>query len=220
MWLLGIFLFCSFALAGPTRFDFRDASQRDLVQFISEAPLERVVGTTAAISGWVELDPKKLKKMRGEFEVDVRLLRTGMALRDSHLRSRFLNSPLHPFARFKIAKVVKWSHKKLSSRKPVRATVEGKFSLHGVTKTIRFELGLTYFRKSKATAQRLRGNLLRIKTAFPVDLLDYKIPWTKNIKVLLSRYLKVKVHVVGSDAKKPDLSELPDGDKPEDVRRP
>ncbi|MCB0403913.1 MAG: hypothetical protein KDD51_03955, partial [Bdellovibrionales bacterium] len=68
-----------------TRFEVRDAAQRDVVQFTSDAPLEKVIGVNSSLRGWVALDPNNLSKgVTGEFEVDMRTFDTGMLLRNEH----------------------------------------------------------------------------------------------------------------------------------------
>ena len=69
------------------RFDMRDGGLRNLVQFTSDAPLEKVVGVSNTITGWLTLDPDKLTEgIKGEFEVDVRAFETGLPSRNEQLR--------------------------------------------------------------------------------------------------------------------------------------
>ncbi|MCB0416828.1 MAG: YceI family protein, partial [Bdellovibrionales bacterium] len=86
-----------------TRFEVRDAAQRDIVQFTSDAPLEKVLGVNSSLRGWIAVDPNNLSKgVQGEFEVDMRTFDTGMLLRNEHFRTQFLETNQYPFSTFKI----------------------------------------------------------------------------------------------------------------------
>jgi polyisoprenoid-binding protein YceI len=58
--------------------------------FKSDAPLETFVGNTAAegVSGTLTVDPAKPQEARGTVRVDMNTVRTGIAQRDSDMRSK------------------------------------------------------------------------------------------------------------------------------------
>ena len=56
------------------------------VQWVSDAPLERITGVNSAVSGELTVDPANLAATRGRVDVAVASMRTGIDLRDEHLR--------------------------------------------------------------------------------------------------------------------------------------
>jgi hypothetical protein len=77
------------------------------LSFTSDAPLETIVGTTSKASGTLRIDLAKPENgASGEVVVDIRTLRTGVGLRDEHLRGEdFLNAGAYPSATFKLSRV-------------------------------------------------------------------------------------------------------------------
>ncbi|MCA1733535.1 MAG: YceI family protein, partial [Acidobacteria bacterium] len=88
------------AMAAPTVYHLGSASQRTNITFASETAFESILGTTQAIGGRVVAD---LEKGTGsvEIEIPVASLRTGIDMRDEHLRSpMWLDASAHPSIRF------------------------------------------------------------------------------------------------------------------------
>lgn len=198
-------LFClSYSLAaaagGLTKFEVRDAVQRDLVTFTSDAPLEKVVGTTSAVTGFLRVNPEQpAAGAQGEFEVDARTFNTGMELRNEHLRSRFLHTSRYPFARFSLKKLTELSKSRLEPGEPVVGKAEGEIEIKGVKRSLSAQIRLTYHPKTVATQERMAGNLLRVSATFSVDLDRFGIFWAPAIALRLSRYIQVTVDALASD---------------------
>lgn len=206
--------FSTLAEAKPLRFEVKDAIQRDIVQFVSEAPLEKVVGLTSAVSGWVEVDPQKLSDgVKGEFEVDVRNFDTGNLLRNDHLREKFLFTSEFPVATFSFSKLSNSSKTQLPDQQSVVLRVEGTMKIKGVSKPLAVLLKTTYFKQSDMTNQRLGGNLLRVSSSFDLDLQNFGIMIPEGLKFKLARYVQVSVDVVGSDGRPPAIVPIGETDK-------
>lgn len=192
----------------------RDAAQRDVVQFTSDAPLEKVIGINSALRGWLALDPKNLSKgVQGEFEVDMRAFDTGMLLRNEHFRTQFLETAQYPFSTFQITKLVQTSSSKLGAGETVILKTEGSLKVKAVTKRIPVDLKLVYYKESRKTQERLEGNLLRISARFPLDISDFGIFWNEDLSLRLSRKVRVTVDALGSDQAAPLFIPQPDSKK-------
>jgi len=94
------------------------------VEFISKASIETFTGTSNDLKGLVDLETKKI-----DFYIDLNTLRTGIALRDEHMRESYLETKKYPFAEFTGI---------LNGYNPARTDTQsviavGSFSLHGVT---------------------------------------------------------------------------------------
>src|SRR5688572_3690769 len=124
--ILLCFLMTSVCHARAIRFDLKDAALRNLVHFVSDAPLEKVMGLSSSLSGWLELNPEKLGEgVKGELEVDLRTFHTGAESRNEYVRESFLNTTEHPIATYQITRLVNASKTKLADGKPVSVKLEG-----------------------------------------------------------------------------------------------
>ena len=76
-----------------------DKSAKNIVKFISDAPMEDFEGITDKIDGYlINDDISNLKNSEFYFEVDLNSVKTGIALRDRHMREDYLNTA-KPFAK-------------------------------------------------------------------------------------------------------------------------
>ncbi|MEZ4750624.1 MAG: YceI family protein [Bdellovibrionota bacterium] len=203
--LVILLTFTRLALASEwTRFEVRDAAQRDIVQFTSDAPLEKVIGVNSSLRGWVALDPNNLSKgVQGEFEVDMRTFDTGMLLRNEHFRTQFLETSQYPFSTFKIDKLVQTSSSKLGTGQTVLLKTEGTLKIKAVSKSIPVDLKLVFYKENKKTRERLEGNLLRISARFAVDISDFGVFWNEDLALRLTKKVRIQVDALGSDAAAP-----------------
>src|SRR5262245_22292217 len=90
------------ALAQSRTFDVKnDGGSR--IQFVSDAPLETITGVSTNMSGSFTFDPAHPDQARGRVAVVVSSIRTGIDLRDEHLRSdHWLDGTRYPSATFEI----------------------------------------------------------------------------------------------------------------------
>jgi len=209
--IVALLLFSEFALAETKniRFDFRDAFQRDIVNFTSDAPLEKIIGLSTAVSGWLEIDPDKLAgPARGEFEVDLRTFDTGSAMRNEQLREKFLGTAEHPVASFSVSRLVNPSKPKLGDQQSVVAKVEGTLKIRGLSRPFSILTKLVYFKQSEMTKQRLNGNLLKLTGTFDIDLSAFSILLPDAFKYRIARFVQVSVDAVCTNAPVPALVPL------------
>ena len=114
----------SFAIAGGSR-----------IQFVSDAPLERITGTSTTVSGSVSVDPSDLSTASGSVRVPITSIGTGDALRDEHLHGDgWLDAAAHPDAVFEITRVE--GATSLAPNEVVNVTLHGRFTIHGATHEI------------------------------------------------------------------------------------
>lgn len=156
------------------------------VQFTSQAPMETVVGTTHIVSGTVELDPSGTGEgAHGEIHADMASLKTGLDLRDKHMRQDHLETGKYPEAVFTLTSLA-LPEGGLSDDQRTRVTVQGSFKLHGVEKNIEPETWLTLHRTAS-------GSTLRIESNFTVSLPDYQIARPQFLVMRLSDEQRVHV---------------------------
>jgi len=138
-----------------------DKSQKNLVRFISDAPIEDFDGTTNKIDGyaiWEGNEP--LQKSEIYLEVDLASIDTGIGLRNRHMREHYLETDKYPRAEYsgKLTKAEK------QSDTVYKVATEGKMTIHGVENPFAAEGTVT-----------VDGMLFRVQVSFPIKLSDYKI---------------------------------------------
>jgi len=185
-------------------FYVNDLKKRDVVTFTSKAPLETIVGTTADVTGFVTVNLDDIKgSAKARFEVDLTTIKTGIEMRDGHMRDNFLETSKFPKAVFELTKVDSASLNKLENQKEVKLMLEGNFSIHGVTKLITIPATITYYSESDQTKARAEGDLMHIAVNFDLLLGDYGIKRPQMLFMKLDETQKINIDMIASTAAAP-----------------
>ncbi len=192
-----LLVFISLALNAQT-FVAKDDS-RNQATFESNAPLEDIVGVSNELEAVAMINPADLSSANGTVKVNLAVIKTGIDLRDEHLRSEmWLNTDEFPHATFELKKVTGASS--LSDGKSASVKLHGDFTVHGITKSIVTDGELTYFEESEKTKARINGNLLKVTTDFSIKLADYGITIPDMVIGKVDDNIKVSANFVASDA--------------------
>lgn len=139
-----------------------DKSQKNMVKFISDAPIEDFEGLTNQIDGYLYFEGDSLtNKSSLYFEVILSSLDTGIGLRNRHIRENYLETDKYPITHFS-RKIIK--AESISDEQGYKVQVAGKIYLHGVDRPL-----------------EVNGTLLgdennyQIRTKFIVKLSDFNI---------------------------------------------
>jgi polyisoprenoid-binding protein YceI len=136
--------------------------KKNLVKFISDAPIEDFEGSTEKIDGYVQIKSiEELVDSELYFEVDLNSLDTGIGLRNRHMRENYLHTDKFPMTSFegKITEAV------METNDRYKVTVKGKITIHGKTKEITAEGYVT----------TNHSGSYRIQSKFVINLTDYDI---------------------------------------------
>ena len=198
-WLLGATLLAcawmgvgSHAEAQVRRFQIaRNGGSR--IQFVSDAPLERITGVSGTVSGELNLDPNALGSARGTVAVDIASIRTGLDLRDEHLHGPdWLDAGHHPQATFEITAVE--GATALRADETLRVTLRGRFTLHGVTREISAPAQVRLMPLTdELRAQGVTGDVIRGQASFDVELSDYQVSISAPVRLKVSNTIRVNV---------------------------
>jgi polyisoprenoid-binding protein YceI len=186
------------AEAQTKKFFANDEKKRDVVTFTSKAPLETIVGTTGDIVGMVEVNPDAVDSTKARFEVNLASLKTGIEMRDGHMRNQYLETAKFPKAIFELTKIVKASQNKLEDQKSIDLIAEGNFTVHGVTRLVTIPLTITYLKETEDTKAKLAGDLLRVEGNWIVSLADYNISRPQFVFLKLDDKQKINIDVFTS----------------------
>ena len=184
--------------SGEQIFSFSDKYGRNQATFFSTTPLEDINGLTNDVNGSVTFDVGDLTTLRGTISLSTTSLKTGIDLRDEHLRSaNWLDADSYPIITFAIKSVN--NIESVESNK-LTAKVTGNFTAHGVTKEITADVTMTYLDESEQTQKRAPGDLLGVQATFNITLSDYEVD-NMVLGQKVSDSIEVGVNIVGSNAK-------------------
>lgn len=170
---------------GTESFKLNHNVSKPELKFKSTAPLEDIEGyvVTNQITSSIKFDPSDIESANGEVIFKVAGMRTGIDVRDEHLRSSdWLNAEKHPEVTFKLNKLKNVEN---IETKGVRATAnaiaEGEFIMHGQSKKMQIPVKITFLKESDATAERAAGHLFFVEGKFKVALEDFKVKGSKGV---------------------------------------
>jgi polyisoprenoid-binding protein YceI len=183
--------------SGEQTFNFEDKYGRNQLTFFSSTPLEDITGVSNAVKGKVTFNVTDIKTLKGSISIPVASLKTGIDLRDEHLKSdNWMDAESYPEITFLIKSV---SEVKMEADNKLQIKVTGEFTTHGVTKEIVVPISLTYLDASEQTKQRAPGDLLGVQATFNIVLSDYDID-NMIVGQKVADDIKINVNIVGSNA--------------------
>ncbi len=161
------------AAAVPIEFDFKDPKGVNNVVFKTDAPLESINGVATGISGRVTFDPDNPGAVKGKIIVQASSLHVGNPMQKEHLHSdKWLDVAKYPEITFEVESATNVK----TQGNVTTADVTGKFSLHGVTKTITVPVKMTFLKDQlKARLPGKDGDLLVIRASFKIKRSDFGI---------------------------------------------
>ena len=185
------------ATAEPKTFQIRaDGGSR--IQFLSDAPLETINGVSTKVTGSVTVDPANLAGAQGNVVAETAALRTGIDLRDEHLRSdTWLDSRRYPNATFELTRVE--GATSLTANQLTQVRVRGRFTMHGVTKNVVATARVRWMPLTDDMRQTpgITGDVLRVSANFTVRLTDFNISVPTIVRLKVSNEIRVNVNFRG-----------------------
>ncbi|WP_339865321.1 YceI family protein [uncultured Algoriphagus sp.] len=145
------------------------------VNFLSKAALNEFNGVSDQLQGLIDLDQNLL-----DFYLDLNTLKTGIGLRDKHMRDNYLETEEFPFAEF-TGKMNSVPMLSIGSKSPVTAI--GTFKIHGVEREI----------EVKGTVNKNAKGELELEAEFDLLLSDFSIPIPKLVFYELAENQKVTI---------------------------
>ena len=183
--------------SGEQTFSFKDAAGRNQATFFSTTPLEDINGLTNDVKGNVTFEVGDISTLKGSIIVTTASIKTGIELRDEHLRSaNWLDADSYPEITFVIKGV---SNIESVANNKLSAEVTGDFNVHGVTKEVTADVTMTYLDESEQTKKKAPGDLLGVQATFNITLSDYEVE-NMILGQKVSDSIEVGVNIVGSNA--------------------
>ncbi|MCH7400359.1 YceI family protein [Belliella kenyensis] len=150
-------------------------TEKGKAEFLSKAPLNEFVGTSSNLNGLIDVDKNLV-----DFFIDLNTLKTGISLRDKHMRENYLETKKYPFSEFtgKFKTLPKFDQKNHDE-----VFVVGVFKIHGVEKQVEIP----------ASVQKTSSNELAFESKFVIKLSDYKIAIPKVVFYELAEEQEVTI---------------------------
>lgn len=171
--LIGIVLFCEIQLRAQDIFISRNAN----ISFFSSAPIENITAKTSKAVSAINMQTGTVY-----FKVPIRTFQFPKSLMQEHFNTDYLESDQYPFAEFK-GDILNYKKPEKDGTYPV--TVDGKLTIHGVTKEYK-EQGELSLQNGKITAS----------TSFKVRLADHNIKIPTIVFKNIAEVVDVKVNAV------------------------
>ncbi|MBU3678283.1 MAG: YceI family protein [Candidatus Kapabacteria bacterium] len=164
------------AAGGAKKYSLNNAVGKNAIEFVSEAPVEKINGTADGVQGAFTLDAANLEATSGKIDVAVLTMKTANSKRDEHMYdAMWLDAAKYPTITFDIKSLKDVKVATKDGRSVVTATAVGSFTCHGVTKPTSASVTITYLPESADTKKRASGNLAMIEATFNVGLADHNI---------------------------------------------
>lgn len=153
-------------------------TERGDVSFLSVAPMNQFEGTSDYLNGLINLELKSL-----DFFIDLNTLKTGIGLRDRHMRDNYLETNTYPFGEFTGQIEGDLS---LPLGEAVQVTAVGDFKIHGVERPI----------SVSGQLKRLSDKVIELEAFFNIKLSEFDIKIPKLIFYELADEQKVTVKAI------------------------
>lgn len=150
-WLVAFFLYSALGFSQTWR------TTGGVVTFLSEAKFNSFSGTSDQLQGLIDLSKNLV-----DFYVDLNTLKTGIGLRDRHMRDNYLETKKFRYAEFTGSFI---EIPNLTVGKPMQVQVNGKFRIHGVEQ----------IRTISGTLKKDASGDLVLEASFEVKLEDHNI---------------------------------------------
>ncbi|WP_439483684.1 YceI family protein [Cyclobacterium plantarum] len=171
IWLLPLIYLLMVGKVGAQEFKTTDGE----VSFLSQAALNEFTGESDKLHGLLDLEKNQI-----DFYIDLNTLKTGIGLRDRHMRDNYLETEKYPFAEFsgKMEEPIN-----LEMNQPQKVKALGVFKIHGKEKYMEIDGSLT----------KLSANEILLEASFKVKLGDFDIDIPKVMFYELSETQSVKI---------------------------
>lgn len=179
-------------LKGKTYY-FGTHAARTNITFVSEADIETIHGVSHAAKGSLAVDTKGTT-VSGTLSIPVASLKTGIALRDEHLRSdAWLHAKKYPWIRLQIISATE------NKANPKLWNYTANLTIKNITKRISGTTKVSAI-PDRFSAALGGGSWVRVRASFNIRLKDYGIVVPQRIGAKVNTTWKVGIDMYGTTA--------------------
>lgn len=186
----------SFSLshADTIHFDFKDPKNVNNIIFQMDAPLESINGSGDSISGVVKFDPEKPELTKGEIILDAKSLHVGNPVLKEHMHGKdWLNVEKFSSIRFSLNQLNDIKKDGIH----LFANAHGKMTIRNITLDMKVPVKLTYLKGMLEKRNRVKGDLLVIRSKFSVKRDDFNIQAGQKLEKVANE-IELSLNVAGA----------------------
>jgi polyisoprenoid-binding protein YceI len=188
--LLGL----SLSHADTINFDFKDPKNVNNIIFQMDAPLESINGSGDSISGLVKFDPENPELTKGEITLDAKSLHVGNPVLKEHMLGKdWLNVEKFPSIRFTLNQLNDIKQDGIH----LLANAHGKMTIRNITLDMKIPVKLTYLKGMLEKRNRVKGDLLVIRSKFSVKRDDFNIQAGQKLEKVANE-IELSLNVAGA----------------------
>jgi polyisoprenoid-binding protein YceI len=193
---LSFSMIVSFSLshADTIHFDFKDPKNVNNIIFQMDAPLESINGSGDSISGVVKFDPEKPELTKGEIILDAKSLHVGNPVLKEHMHGKdWLNVEKFSSIRFSLNQLNDIKKDGIH----LLANAHGKMTIRNITLDMKVPVKLTYLKGMLEKRNRVKGDLLVIRSKFSVKRDDFNIQAGQKLEKVANE-IELSLNVAGA----------------------
>ena len=194
-YLIKLFLLpCLFSYGNPVTFDFKDPKNVNNIIFQMDAPLESINGSGDSISGKVEFDPSKPENTKGKIILDAKSLHVGNPVLKEHMHGKdWLDVEKFPLIHFSLNQLQNIKRDGIN----INADAHGKMTIRNITLDMKVPVKITYLKGMLEKRNRVKGDLLVIRSKFSVKRDDFNIQAGQNLEKVAND-IEISLNVAGA----------------------
>jgi polyisoprenoid-binding protein YceI len=179
---------------GGVLYKINDPKRRDSLRFTIDGTFLQINGVTSELEGEVRVVNGKAT---AELKVQAASIRTGDAVRDSHLRTEeWLDAKKHPYITFKLDELELPAEPKDGAKIPLKG--KGEFEFHGVKHEEPVELTVWFHKASDQTKTRHEGDLVHVQGKCKLKLDHFKLEARKKMPQEVGDTAEINLDAWGS----------------------
>ena len=180
--------------ADTIHFDFKDPKNVNNIIFQMDAPLESINGSGDGISGSVRFDPEKPELTKGEITLSAKSLHVGNPVLKEHMHGKdWLNVEKFPSIRFSLNQLNDIKKEGIH----FLANAHGKMTIRNITLDMKVPVKLTYLKGMLEKRNRVKGDLLVIRSKFSVKRDDFNIQAGQKLEKVANE-IELSLNVAGA----------------------
>jgi len=184
----------SLSHADTIHFDFKDPKNVNNIIFQMDAPLESINGSGDGISGSVKFDPQKPELTKGELTLVANSLHVGNPVLKEHMHGKdWLHVEKFPLIRFSLNQLNDIKKDGIH----LLANAHGKMTIRNITLDMKVPVKLTYLKGMLEKRNRVKGDLLVIRSKFSVKRDDFNIQAGQNLEKVANE-IEISLNVAGA----------------------
>ena len=180
--------------AESKKFDFKDPKNVNNIIFQMDAPLESINGSGNEISGIVEFDPVQPEKTSGQITLNAASLHVGNPVLKEHMHGNdWLDVEKFPTIIFTLNKLKDIKQEDFQ----YHANAHGKMKIRNVTVDMEIPVKITFLKDMLEKRNRVKGDLLIIRSKFSVNRDDFNIQAGENLDKVANQ-IDISLNVAGA----------------------